>query len=216
MKLKKPELPTNLEVIDDLSEIISTARERDLEIEGHLFKESYCDYEDMSYSTFCNCIFDGCKLSNCNFEKATFRDCIFKNCDFSNCEGRDSYFNKCEIISSKMTGSEFCNSIFQDVLFKNTSCTYANFDESSFRNIILNECDMAFAEITQCKLKGFYLKDNRFNGTSFYKTLLNGIDFSDCQLAGIRISSSFSEIKGAVVNELQALELSSLLGIKIK
>jgi hypothetical protein len=45
---------------------------------------------------------------------------------------------------------------------------------------------------------------------------LSKLDFSTCELQAIAISDDNRELRGAVVNSFQAIELSKFLGIKIK
>ena len=70
-------------------------------------------------------------------------------------------------------------------------------------------------------LHGFFKTDKdleqyemRTTRGSFYKTSLNGIDFTTSIIDGIGID--LNGIKGMIVSELQALELSKILGIIIK
>lgn len=50
--------------------------------------------------------------------------------------------------------------------------------------------------------------------TFFNKTPLRNIDFTTCQIAGI--SLEINDIKGAVVNAMQGLELTKLLELDIQ
>ena len=50
---------------------------------------------------------------------------------------------------------------------------------------------------------------------SFGKTdVLKGIDFSDSKIEGIAVS--LEDIRGAIINEFQAIDLLYLIGVKIK
>ena len=46
------------------------------------------------------------------------------------------------------------------------------------------------------------------------KTKLKDIDFSTCEFNGVTVD--IPDLKGIIVNEFQALELSKLMGLKIK
>ena len=48
-----------------------------------------------------------------------------------------------------------------------------------------------------------------------FGTRLRGVDLSSCELAGIRISNTFTEISGAKIALEQAVDLVSLLGVKL-
>ena len=49
--------------------------------------------------------------------------------------------------------------------------------------------------------------------SEFVHTSLENINLSDCKISGIRVTAD--SLKGLIVSEFQALELVSLLGIKI-
>ena len=51
----------------------------------------------------------------------------------------------------------------------------------------------------------------------FYRTALKGIDLSNSEISGIRITNlANSELRGSSVSSLQALELIRMLGVEIK
>ena len=77
---------------------------------------------------------------------------------------------------------------------ENTNLQSSSMNEVTWKNIAFLECDLNKAELVRTKLKG--------------------IDFSTCEMNGITVN--ISDLNGAIVNEFQALELSKLLGLKIK
>lgn len=48
----------------------------------------------------------------------------------------------------------------------------------------------------------------------FFKTPLNKIDLSKCKIEGIGIA--LEDIKGVIIDQIQAIDLLYLLGVKIK
>ena len=77
---------------------------------------------------------------------------------------------------------------------ENTNLQSSSMNEVTWKNISFSECD--------------------FNKSELVRTKLKGIDFSTCEFNGITVN--ISDLNGAIVNEFQALELSKLLGLKIK
>ena len=77
---------------------------------------------------------------------------------------------------------------------ENTNLQSSSMNEVTWKNIAFLECDLNKSELVRTKLKG--------------------IDFSTCEFNGITVN--ISDLNGAIVNEFQALELSKLLGLKIK
>lgn len=57
------------------------------------------------------------------------------------------------------------------------------------------------------------LDDDRFIGTSFFRTPLLGLDFSTCQLEGVALSDTMAEIYGTKMNVYQAAALARRLGV---
>ena len=64
-------------------------------------------------------------------------------------------------------------------------------------------------------MKKIKIKECKFILTNFFNTKLAGIDFSTSNIEGIILSNNFKELKGIKANEIQAIELAKLLGIKI-
>ena len=75
---------------------------------------------------------------------------------------------------------------------------------------------MSSAELVSCNLKAFKTSGSKYLGTSFFRTALGGVDFSTCLVSGLRVSDTFRELRNAVFSADQAVELSMLLGIRIK
>lgn len=93
-----------------------------------------------------------------------------------------------------MVYSNLSMASMKSILFKNTILRNANFQENKLKNIIFKEADLTQAQ--------------------FFKTSLNGIDFSDSIIEGIAVS--IEDIKGTIINEFQAIDLISLIGVKVK
>ena len=70
------------------------------------------------------------------------------------------------------------------------------------------------SSISEAKLKNTIFNKIDFTNSQIFNTNLNKIDFSNCNIEGIIIGRE--DLKGMIVNEFQALELSKLLGIIIK
>lgn len=52
-------------------------------------------------------------------------------------------------------------------------------------------------------------------GTSFFGTLLNGLDFTSSRMEGIVVSDTGKELRGAIVSVSQAADLARVLGLVI-
>ena len=69
-------------------------------------------------------------------------------------------------------------------------------------------------EQVENKLKNIIFRQADLTQSQFFKTSLNGMDFSDSTIEGIAVS--LEDIKGAIINQFQAIDLLYLIGVKIK
>ena len=96
------------------------------------------------------------------------------------------------------------------------SFRYADFSSSVLKNCTIRDCNFTEAFLSEIMLKKPTLKAVNFTGADFFKTLLKGIDLSDCIIDGITVSDTRNELRGSIVNAGQAIELAAqVLGIKI-
>ena len=97
----------------------------------------------------------------------------------------------------------------------NSFFNYANFGETTLEDVALSGGQFRQACFSKVKLKRFRAEKSVFSQAEFYKTPLAGVDLSTCDISGIVLSESLSELKGAKVAPFQAVELAELLGLKI-
>jgi Uncharacterized low-complexity proteins len=79
----------------------------------------------------------------------------------------------------------------------------------------IHDCNFTEAFLSEIRLKKPRLKAVNFTGADFFKALLKDIDLTDCIIDGITVSDTCKELRGAIVNAEQAIELARILGIKI-
>ena len=85
-------------------------------------------------------------------------------------------------------------SSIENIMFQNTGLQNSYFQENKFKNVCFDNVNLVY--------------------TRFLKTSLKDIDLSSCQIEGISIS--VEDIKGAIINHLQAIDLLYLIGVKVK
>jgi len=59
-----------------------------------------------------------------------------------------------------------------------------------------------------------YFNNVDLTQSKFFKTSLKGIDLSSSKIEGIAIS--IEDIKGAIIDQFQAIDLLYLIGVKLK
>ena len=200
----------------DLTDAKRKAKRNDSDISGCRFANEVFESEDLSCLSFINCLFENCVISDCDLERSSFVDVTFTSCDLSNSTMDSAYFSRCEFVSSKLVGAQFNDCSIQSVQIDFSNCGYAIFDKCRVSDVLIKNTDMSSAELVACNLKAFKTSGSKYLGTSFFRTPLGGIDFSNCIVSGLRVSDTFRELRNAVFSANQAVELSLLLGIRIK
>ena len=70
--------------------------------------------------------------------------------------------------------------------------------------------------MSEMELRAITLHDDRFTGTSFFRTKLTGLDLTSCQLKGLIVLDTMGEVFGATLSLYQAAALARHLGIIIE
>ena len=213
MNVYKPIITKELLQISNIQDEINLFLENGETTENKIFdkfEDIDINAEDMEFE---KCIFKNCKITG-TFEKAVFRDVIFENCDFSNCLMMENSFMRVEIKDSKFVGCNFTDSRLYHLICENSIFQYANFNSATIEDTIFDKSDLTKSFFDNCNFKNVYFENSKLIETSFFKTKLKDIDVSSCEFSGI--TTSIEDVKGLIVNNFQAIELSKLLGIVIK
>ena len=198
---------------ESLEAVMKRAKETEEDIEGFKFiNEMFLELDEENLE-FKKCIFHNCKVQG-KFEKTYFTYVIFENCDFSNCSFYESNFNNVYFKNCKFVGSNFIENRLNQINIDNCNFNYSNFNISTLRDCEIKESDFNNSEFEDVTFNKLIIKEDYFIGTRFFKTKLEGIDFTDCEIEGI--SAEINDVKGMIVNHIQAVEVSKLLGIVVK
>lgn len=216
------EIADNIEnyiVVNEIHDLISLVE--DFKNYGGKIEDKYIialKVEETNFSTIegLNIIFENCIFNKVVFQKTYFRNCFFKNCDFSNCDFSNSTFSNCKFQNVKGVGTNFSDSSFKDIKINDCMLRYAVFTYSLFNICAIEQSDLTEAFIDNCKAKKLTFNDVSLIRANFYKTALKGIDLRTCQIDGMILSTEANELKGAVVDMMQAAELARILGVIIK
>ena len=113
-------------------------------------------------------------------------------------------------------GCSFVDIIIKESVATDCNFQYSNFHQSNVQSSEFTRCDFSHGAITSSRHKKMALSACQIVETNFFGTSLAGLDFSDCDMSGLIVSDTLSELRGAVVNPIQAVELAKLLGIVVK
>lgn len=161
-------------------------------------------------------LFKNCVFHNCSFENACFIDVIFENCDLSNSSFRDAYFERCLFVSCKCTGLDMSDSVVKQTSFELSNFQYSNFNKAKMTDVLFSGIDFTEASMSEAKLNRFETTKSKFVRNNFFKTLLAAVDFTDNVLVAPTVSMPLAELKGAVINPSQAVDLIGLWGVIVR
>lgn len=210
MNLSRKTLTNNLRKIENLIDEIYKNNEID-----NVFIENYSDenteFRDIRIQ---KAIVSNTEIIRGRLENNSFIDIKFNDCNFSNTSFENSSFIRCEFNNCKLTGCNFVENRMYNVVFIETNISYANFSMASMENLLFDNSNLRNSSFQENKLKNILFKKADLTQVQFFKTSLKGIDFSDSVIEGIAVS--IEDVKGALINQYQAVDLLYLLGVKIK
>lgn len=217
MKEVIPPLPACLNSVDKaFKSFIEEIRTQEWNIESVHFSNLEVTHEDLSKLDFKGVLFDNCKFVDCDFSKSFFMNVHLVGSNFSNCLFDNVYVKKCFFNASKMTGFMGAQSLIEDTYFKDCHMKYAHFAGAKISKSTFNHCNLQESDFMQAEFKSVQVSEVDFESANFFKAVLGGMDFSTSYINGITLSKEMCELKGVTLNPLQACEIATLLGIKIK
>lgn len=185
-----------------------------------------CDYNNLEVS---NQVF----LTK-NITYLDIDDCYFKRCDFGKIKGTNIKINNTliedsdlsnsnldrilidsvDFVSCKMTGFIATNSSIRNVTFSNCKLNLSQFRFSHLKNVIFYNCILEEADLYNADLFNVVFKECSLIRAEMSKTKLFETDFRTSNISGMNIS--IESLKGAIISNIQLVDLSWLLGAKIK
>ena len=211
MEVLKPQ-KINLNSIKHFSDIFEAVVDEEIEksyIEN--YKNNSFELYDLSIK---NVIFCNVEIIKGSFEKSSFVDVKFDSCNFSNTSFENCSFTRCEFNNCKLTGCDLSETRMYNVSIIDTNLNYANLSMASMEKVLFKSSGLRNSIFQENKLDKIELIKCDFTQAQFFSTKLINIDLSDCLIEGIAVS--IDDIKGAIINQFQAMDLMYLLGVKIK
>ena len=98
--------------------------------------------------------------------------------------------------------------------FIETNANYINLSNVRIENVLFENVQMRNCYFQETKMKNVYFENTDLTQAQFFKTSLKGIDLSNCQIEQIAIT--IEDIRGATIDQFQAIDLLYLLGVKVK
>ena len=161
-----------------------------------------------------HCKFSNIKMQNGEIENATFRDVVFENCDFSNTKFIDNTFIRCEFNNCKLSGCDMTENRLYNVTVIETNASYINLAMASIENVLFKDSNLRNSYFQETTAKNIYCENADLTQAQFFKTSLRNVDLSNSIIEGIAIT--IDDIKGAIIDQSQSIDLLYILGVKVK
>lgn len=163
-------------------------------------------------------------IRNCTFRNQTFVDCQlrflqlidvrFENCDLSNVNFTASALYRVEFISCKLLGTYFPDSTLNHLLIHDCNASYINLAMSKMNQARFSHSLLHNGSFNDCRISSVAFESCELIEADFSHTSLSGIDLRTCRINGLILN--VSDLRGAIVTSLQAMDLLPLLGVVIK
>lgn len=210
VRVTAPFFTEEMEEADNLAELLTEEET----IAGRNFLPGLTTDIDRPYLTIRDCIVNRQTFINCRMKAAQVSDVRFVNCDLSNLSFAESSFYRAEFISCKLVGTNLSETTFNHVWMDDCNGQYINLSVSKMNQVRFSRCDFQNGTFTNCKPGLFEFDDCRLVEADFSHTALRGVDLRTSRIEGIQVS--IPDLRGAVINYAQAMDLMPLLGVVIK
>lgn len=169
--------------------------------------------EELNNISFDNCVFEGCKFLG-NLNKCVFFNVRFTKCEISNIIIMFSGIHSCLFNLCNMIGVNICDSKINKSELRENNMRYASMSSTSLDKTKMNDNNIVDGRLDQVSFGEMVLEKNDFSRMEIIGTLMKDVDISSCKIEEISVSPEM--VRGMIVNEVQAIELVSILGIIIK
>jgi uncharacterized protein YjbI with pentapeptide repeats len=183
-----------------------------------IYEDEKVDLLEVAFDTrheFFNCTFENLNLNQLSLVDSLFDECTFQMCDLSNATITYSTFNECEFIECKLIGINWTTTTrISDLKFKQSNLSFNVFMGLTIKNFLFDDCLLRESDFAES-----ILDKSVFTGSNLSRSIFNNTSLKDCDLAeasDYSINPLNNQIKGAIFNKVDALDLLSFFGIKLK
>lgn len=207
--IKAPQLPKTLplaEIPDDMP--------TDRETYAHL-EYQHLDLAERVISRlhFETVLFAQAIATATRFDHLRVEDARFAGCNLANAAWPKASCVRTEFIGCRMTGFSTQEALFNDIIFRDCKVDLAQFYQTKLRGVRFEECPLTGTDFRASDLTGVVFVHCDLSNTDFTGATLSGADLRGCQIDGMRAGPN--ELRGAIIDEVQALALVRAMGIVI-
>lgn len=213
-KLFPPDIPGSLTPVDSLAPVERAINEGD---DAQALRLTGVDFGPLAArrASFKGCAFEKCVFANMEVGRIEFQDCAFSGCDFAGAHLDGVSMLRVSFAVCRWVGAYLPDATLRHGTFEENQMAYANFGSAKLLNVHMKGCDLNHASFGYAQLKDVRWEGCRLSGAELFGVKLAGMDLRTDEIDGIVLGDR-SELVGAVVTRMQALDLAYLLGVIVE
>ena len=172
--------------------------------------------EDLDGLTLRCCILENCRLTGAGLRRAAFTDCLFRQCDLSGAQWYDGSLLRCRWEGVKALGCNLSGARIRDFDCAGCRLDGLRLDGAGLEYVRVSASSLAGANLSGLRWRSLSLEDADLSGACVTGASLRGLDLRRCRISGLTAGDSLRELRGAIVDPIQAAELARLLGLDIR
>ncbi len=191
---------------------------QDMPTDGETYSGLEYQHLDLTESTIARLHFEEVLFTqlvatgtHCDFLRV--EDVRFAGSNLANAAWPNLSCLRTEFISCRMTGFSTLEATFRDSVFKDCKVDLAQFYKGKLRGVRFEDCPLTGADFRLADLTEAVFVRCDLSHTDFTGAKLVGADLRGCQIEGMRAGAN--ELRGAIIDEIQALALVRAMGITI-
>ena len=183
---------------------------------GLLLRGADLTGEDLDGLTLSCCILENCRLTGAGLRRAAFTDCLFRRCDLSGAQWYDGSLLRCCWEGVKALGCNLAGARLRDFACTDGRLDGLRLDGAGLEYARLEATSLAGANLSGLRWNALVLDDADLSGACVTGASLRGLDLRRCRISGLTAGDGLRELRGAIVDPIQAAELARLLGLDIR
>jgi uncharacterized protein YjbI with pentapeptide repeats len=159
-------------------------------------------------------IFSQVVATGSRFEHLRLEDIRFTGSSLANAVWPKASCVRAEFIGCRMTGFSTEESLFTDTLFRDCKVDLAQFYQVKMPGVRFEDCPLTGTDFRKSDLTGAVFLRCDLSNADFTGATLSGADLRGCQIDGMRAGPD--ELRGAILDQVQALALVRAMGIIVE
>lgn len=163
---------------------------------------------DAGSGRFVRVRFEDIDFGESKLRAVQFTDVIAERIDAANGDWGGAQLRRTRFSDARLTGLNFAEARIEEVSFKGCKLEYANFRHSAIKQVSFEDCVLTGADFQGARIDATLFSGCHLVEADFSKAELSRVDLRGSELA---FAGSVLELRGAIINPLQLMELARAL-----